>query len=257
LAIASCAAGSTSTIVVPGDVVGAAVAGGDEAGGCELVHEAAPRTVAEATSRAGTTGTRIIGHPLFGVAALAAGGSATGFRPRGTRRRGTQIKRRAPLTRRDPYPVVRRAMPTRLSPSVRSDTFRQVLAVGEHNMLSPAGLARTPTGGFYVSSVATGVINEYDANWGFVRTILQPPAGEKLTSTTYSTGTPLGIGVAPDGTIFYADIGVIVDPKNGFGPKDGLGHVRRITFTDGKPNPPEIMGSNLDYPDGIGIWNPR
>jgi hypothetical protein len=130
----------------------------------------------------------------------------------------------------------------------------KVLSPGEHGVLSPAGLARSPKGGFYLSSVASGVINEYDSSWTFVRTILEPPPGETLGASSYSTGTPLGIGVAPDGTIYFADIGVVVDPKNGIGPGDKTGKVRRITFTDGKPNPPETLATGLDYPDGIGIW---
>jgi hypothetical protein len=55
---------------------------------------------------------------------------------------------------------------------------------------------RAPKNG-YVSSVISGVINEYDANGGFVRTICSP-AGETLGETTFSTGTPLGLGVGPD-----------------------------------------------------------
>ena len=51
---------------------------------------------------------------------------------------------------------------------------------GENDILSPAGLASSPDGGFYLSSVITGVINEYDADWGFVRTILAPPAGDEI-----------------------------------------------------------------------------
>jgi hypothetical protein len=140
------------------------------------------------------------------------------------------------------------------APLVDAITREKVLGTGEHGMLSPAGLAPAPGGGVYVSSVASGVINEYDASWTFVRTILQPPDGETLGAESYSTGTPLGIAVAPDGSIFYADIGVVIDPKGGIGPGDKTGTLRRITFTGGKPNPPETMAKELDYPDGVGIW---
>ena len=132
----------------------------------------------------------------------------------------------------------------------------KVLAAGEHGMYYPSGIARTPTGGFYVSSVATGVIDEYDKDWKFVRTILQPPAGETIGTQSYSTGTPLGLGVGPDGTIFFADIGIVKDDKGNIGPGEHTGSLRRITFTNGKPNPPETMITGLDYPDGIGIWLP-
>jgi hypothetical protein len=128
------------------------------------------------------------------------------------------------------------------------------IAPGEHGLLTPSGIAASPAGGYYVSSVFTGVINEYDRTGAFVRTILQPPPGESIGAKPYSTGTPLGIGISPDGTIYYADIGLVID--KGVGPGSKTGTERRITFTDGKPNPPEVMAQGLDYPDGIGIFVP-
>jgi hypothetical protein len=128
-----------------------------------------------------------------------------------------------------------------------------------NNLSTPNAIvpAPAPSGGgkhgWYVSSVFTGVINEYDASGAFVRNILQPPAGETLGAKPFSTGTPLGLGIAPNGTIYYADIGIVVS-ADGIGPGDGTGHVRRITFKDGEPQPPEIMASDLAFPDGIGIF---
>ncbi len=133
----------------------------------------------------------------------------------------------------------------------------QVLAPGANDILSPAGIAPSPNGGFYVSSVITGIINEYDADWNFVRTILAPPEGEVIgADTSLSTGTPLGIGVASDGTIYYADIGIVNDPENGFGPGEGTGSVRRIRFVDGEPQEPETINEGLAFPDGIGVYTP-
>ncbi|MEZ5183185.1 MAG: hypothetical protein R2702_15140 [Acidimicrobiales bacterium] len=129
------------------------------------------------------------------------------------------------------------------------------IASGENGMITPAGLAPAPDGGLYVSSVFTGVIDEYDADGTFRRTILQPPEGESLGEETFSTGTPLGIGVAPDGTLFYADIGVVVTPHD-VGPGDRNGSVRRIRFVDGEPQPPETLAVGLAFPDGIGIFDP-
>jgi hypothetical protein len=125
------------------------------------------------------------------------------------------------------------------------------------NLATPAGLAPAPDGGLYVSSVFNGVINEYDADGAYVRTILEPPAGETLGSTTYSTGTALGIGVGPDGTVYYADIGIVVEEGDLPGPGGGNGTLRRITFVDGEPQAPETMASGLAFPDGIGVWTPR
>ncbi len=106
-----------------------------------------------------------------------------------------------------------------------------------------------------MSSVFTGVINEYDAEGWFVRTILEPPAGEQVGAEPYSTGSPLGIGVDDTGTLYYADIGIVVS-DDGVGPGDGTGSVRRIRFEDGEPQAPETMAAPLDFPDGIGVWLP-
>jgi hypothetical protein len=136
-----------------------------------------------------------------------------------------------------------------LAEGVRKELF---IPAGENGMVSPAGVAASPEGTIYVSSVFTGVINEYDANGQFIRRVLQPPAGESLGARPFSTGTPLGIGVGPDGTIFYADIGIVIDGTD-IGPGERTGSVRRITFVGGEPQPPETMASGLEYPDGIGI----
>ncbi len=72
---------------------------------------------------------------------------------------------------------------------------------------------------------------------------------------TYLTGTPLGITVDENGTLYYADIGIIIRPS-GPGPGNHIGSVRRITFNDdGKPNPPETIADNLQFPDGLGLWS--
>lgn len=123
------------------------------------------------------------------------------------------------------------------------------------NLSSPSGITRGPSGHFFVASVITGAINEYDAGWHYVQAVLQRPAGETLGPEPYSTGTPLGITVGPDGTLYYADIGVVSD-ASGIGPGTKTGSVQRITFTDGVPNAPETMASRLQFPDGIGLWRP-
>jgi hypothetical protein len=122
-----------------------------------------------------------------------------------------------------------------------------------NGLATPAGIAKGPDGHLFVSSVFNGVISEFTADGTFVRIILKPPAGEQLGKKPFSTGTPLGIGVAPDGTLYYADIGIVVD--DGIGPGRGTGKVRRITFdASGNPNAPETMDQGLAFPDCIGIW---
>ncbi len=111
-----------------------------------------------------------------------------------------------------------------------------------------------PTGNWYVSSVLfPPVINEYDSGGTFVRNILPP-----------GFGTPFGLAVDTQGTLYAADIGVTVDPTSvatdpsrfGITTQDGEGSVLRIRFSGGRPLPPDYLKSGLDYPDGLGIVPP-
>jgi hypothetical protein len=138
-----------------------------------------------------------------------------------------------------------------MATSVKKELFISV----DNGLGSPIAIVRAPKNGFYASSVITGIINEYSANGQYVRSVLQPPAGETLGERTFSTGTPLGLGVGPDGTLYYADIGITVT-SSGIGPGPE-GTVRRIRFVNGEPQPPELMGGGLQYPDGIGVYLPK
>ncbi len=123
------------------------------------------------------------------------------------------------------------------------------------SVVSPNALTRSPRG-YYVSSVINGVIAEFDEHGKFLRNVLQPAAGDTLGATPYRTGTPLGIGVDDKGDLFYADIGIVIS-ADGVGPGDHTGTVRRIHFVHGRPQPPQTMKRHLDFPDGIGILEPR
>src|SRR6185295_15536221 len=117
--------------------------------------------------------------------------------------------------------------------------------------VTPSAIVGSLHATFYVSSVFNGVIAEYDANGVFVRRILTHAQGDTLP---FMTGTPFGIGIDASGTVYYADIGVVVGP-GGIGPGDNNGSVRRIRFVNGQPQPPEKMDMGLDFPDGIGVLN--
>jgi hypothetical protein len=108
-------------------------------------------------------------------------------------------------------------------------TKTEIVATGPDGMASPAGLSPAPDDGFYASSVFTGVINEYDSDGTFRRTILTPPEGESLGEQTYSTGTPLGLTTDSGGNLWYADIGLVIS-DGGVGPGENTGSVRRISF---------------------------
>lgn len=135
-----------------------------------------------------------------------------------------------------------------LASSVRKSLFIR----DDSNLPTPNAVAPAPGGGFYVSSVINGVIAEYDRDGAFVRRILEPPAGETLGPAPFSTGTPLGIAVDAAGTLYYADIGIVVTSTS-VGPGRRTGTFRRIEFVDGMPRPPVTMNAELAFPDGVGI----
>ena len=98
----------------------------------------------------------------------------------------------------------------------------------------------------------TGVINEYGADGGFVREILRPPAGEALGATPFSTGTPNGLAVDAEGSIWYADLGIVLSDDGDIGPGPSTGTVRRIRLIDGAPRPPETIDEGLAFPPSAG-----
>ncbi len=135
-------------------------------------------------------------------------------------------------------------------------TDYEIFISTENNLATPFGIVPKAGGGFYASSVFTGVINEYDENGGFVRTVLSAPPGEVIGEQTFSTGTPLGLGLDSKGTLYYADIAITFPPGGVPGPGPG-GTVRRIRFVDDEPQAPEVMGGDLAFPDGIGVLERR
>ena len=127
-----------------------------------------------------------------------------------------------------------------------------ILPTPENHLATPNAIVRDRKGHFFVSSVFNGVIAEFNSDGGFVRVVLEPPAGETLGAEPFSTGTPLGIGLDGDGNLYYADIGIVVG--EGVGPGERTGTVRKIAFVDGEPQAPMVMDSGLAFPDGIGIY---
>jgi hypothetical protein len=136
-----------------------------------------------------------------------------------------------------------------------TDTMqRDVFIKAADPIVTPNAMVPSGHDTFYVSSVFNGVIAEYDGDGALIRTVLKPPAGESLGEKSYSTGTPLGLGVDAEGTLYYADIGIVIAEGNA-GPGDE-GSVRRIRFVNGEPQAPEVLAAGLAFPDGIGIFQP-
>ena len=126
---------------------------------------------------------------------------------------------------------------------------REQFIGADQQFASASGITRTPSGGFYVSSVVGGRIAEFDAAGTFVRDVLAPKPGETLG--TYSAGTPFGLAVDSRGNLFYADLDLVFRP-DGIGPGPN-GKVWRIQFVNGDPQPPEAMDRGLRFPDGLGV----
>ena len=101
--------------------------------------------------------------------------------------------------------------------------------------------------------MATGEIAEIDKNSGqFVRKILD--TGSSLGPYPMPGGSPQGLAVDADGSVYYADLNLVgVFPLTlGPGPN---GSVRRIRFDgNGDPLPPELIRDGLAFPDGVSIF---
>lgn len=131
---------------------------------------------------------------------------------------------------------------------------KELFIATDDNIQIANGVAGSPDGQFYVSSIINGVIAAYDAEGRFVRRVLEPPPGETLGENPFSTGTPLGLATDADGTLYYADLGLVIR-STGIGPGPGTGTVRRIRFDEsGDPLAPETLGAGFRFPDGLGVY---
>lgn len=124
------------------------------------------------------------------------------------------------------------------------------------NVPTPNALVGSGHGTFYVSSILNGVIAEFDADGHFVRHVLKPPPGEHISMQPFTYGSPFGLGVDSDGTLYYSDLGLVIRSNGTIGPGNRLGGVRRIRFENGEPQLPDIMDQGLRFPDGIGVFEP-
>ena len=111
---------------------------------------------------------------------------------------------------------------------------------------TPAAIVRVPgTDHWYIDSVLLpgvpgqggGLINEYDANGVLVRNIV--PSNMLLN--------PLGMDVGSDGTLYYAELNLNPDTST------GCGRVSMVRFVGGTPQPPQVLGKNLSFPDGVTV----
>jgi hypothetical protein len=131
-----------------------------------------------------------------------------------------------------------------------TEIHKELFIAPDSNVTTISNIVPSTHGTFYVSSVFNGIIGEYGADGKFIRRVLARATGDN--TPPYMTGTPLGLGIDSSGTLYYADIGIVVRGTN-IGPGSHTGTVRRIRFVDGQPQPPETMDTGLNFPDGIGV----
>lgn len=116
------------------------------------------------------------------------------------------------------------------------------------------GLTASPSGSFFISRSIFGVVAEFDREGKFVRRVVEPPPDAVLGPDGFPAGTPSGLAVSADGTLYYADLGLVADPEPR--PVLGGGRVWRVSFVDGEPQTPEVVGEGLDYPDVVSLSHP-
>lgn len=118
--------------------------------------------------------------------------------------------------------------------------------IEDEDVQTPLGIVQAPNGNWYLSSVLLPpTIREYDAQGNFVGTVV---SGDDV-------GNPSGIAIDSNGTLYYADLGLVErPPPDFFGPEDGRGTVRKVTFDEnGEPQPPEIIADGLSFPDAVSV----
>ncbi len=130
---------------------------------------------------------------------------------------------------------------------------KELFIPADDHALTPNALAVDADGTFYLSSAFTGTIARYAADGTYVDTLVAPSPSEAFGAEARPSGSPFGLAVLDDGTIFWADLGLGIS-DGGVGPLDGQGTVRRYDAASGEPS--AVMDEGLDFPDGIGIYRP-
>ena len=130
-----------------------------------------------------------------------------------------------------------------------ANTVQRNVFLPPNGLSTYSGIALAPNGNLYIATNLTGTIGEYTTSGTLVRMILDPGP---FTGLPITSGNPQSLAVAPDGSIYYADLdlqGVLPSVHPG-----SNGKVRRITFDDSdNPNPPEIVRQGLAFPDGVAV----
>jgi WD40 repeat protein len=131
----------------------------------------------------------------------------------------------------------------------------QLIDTSVEDAAGTMGLAVSPDGSLFTSRSLSGVIAQFDADGRFVRRIIEPPRGVSLASASgFPDGTPSGLALGSDGTLYYADLGLVAAPTPR--PRLGFGSVRRIVAPGQPPAHPEVIDQSLDFPDVVSLLEP-
>lgn len=114
---------------------------------------------------------------------------------------------------------------------------------------TPSSVALSPAGTLFLSSVFTGTVSEFTTDGQWLRDVY--PASPVAPRTGPTGDTPFGLAVTSDGSLWIADLGIVVAET---GP--GLGSVVRVPFAGGAPQRPATVRDGLDFPDGLGVYAP-
>ncbi len=136
----------------------------------------------------------------------------------------------------------------------RKESF---IAAGPNGLTDPSGITGSVDHGILVSSAISGQINEYDANGEFRTAILSAGPTERLDdANTFFAGTPLGMAIDVDGTLYYADPGWTLDRAGRTTSAPGTGIVQALAL-DGLSSRPDVFLDALTEPTNVTIFAPR
>jgi hypothetical protein len=126
----------------------------------------------------------------------------------------------------------------------------------------PSGVARDPTCDCYAISSFFGnpAIAWFD-NEGRPEPGRTPVPGTPLSQLGQNPQAynPFGLAFAPDGTLYFVDIHITCKGGNtliGCGTADYGGRVMRVTFTDAKPSPAQVVAGGFDFPTSVTVCVP-
>ncbi|HVM41338.1 MAG TPA: hypothetical protein VM618_11245 [Acidimicrobiia bacterium] len=131
---------------------------------------------------------------------------------------------------------------------------KELFIAGAPFSMTPSTVIGSGRGTFYVSSVFTGTVAEYDGDGLFLRYVLVPPMPPPGGAFTATGVTPFGLATTPDGSLWVADLGIQPNANDGLGAVHEEGSVVRIEFgTLGLPRPFAVVDESLTFPDGLGV----